>query len=276
MSECFFMYLKVIYKIFYFVFYFQKVSSMKKISLISCLLLFSACVSTNTTNEVLSLKRAVENLRTYQMEQSTELNRISEDLQKLRGTIEELEHYKAQEIARNKAAQNIGSTEMNIEPALASELQSDKITKGQGMNAIVPEDLLKEDEIFASKQNIEFGREMLEMIENIKGNKFREALTIINDLMTSAIGEQQARVLFWQGICSDAVGSNKDALVAYNSLLTNFKTHKRAPMALYNQALVFLRFKDKEAAKMSLQKLVNDYPNSDYKEKAQKKLKDIR
>ena len=160
--------LKVIYKIFYFVFYFQKVSSMKKISLISCLLLFSACVSTNTTNEVLSLKRAVENLRTYQMEQSTELNRISEDLQKLRGTIEELEHYKAQEIARNKAAQNIGSTEMNIEPALASELQSDKITKGQGMNAIVPEDLLKEDEIFASKQNIEFGREMLEMIENIK------------------------------------------------------------------------------------------------------------
>ena len=47
-------------------------------------------------------------------------------------------------------------------------------------------------------------------------------------------------------------------------------------MALYNQALVFLRFKDKEAAKMSLQKLVNDYPNSDYKEKAQKKLKDIK
>ena len=97
--------LKVIYKIFYFVFYFQKVSSMKKISLISCLLLFSACVSTNTTNEVLSLKRAVENLRTYQMEQSTELNRISEDLQKLRGTIEELEHYKAkrlQEIKRLK------------------------------------------------------------------------------------------------------------------------------------------------------------------------------
>ena len=71
---------------------------------------------------------------------------------------------------------------------------------------------------------------------------------------------------------------NKEAkrLINDSKYKTNFKTHKRAPMALYNQALVFLRFKDKEAAKMSLQKLVNDYPNSDYKEKAQKKLKDIR
>ena len=54
---------------------------MKKLATISLLLMFSACVSTNTTNEVLSLKRAVENLRTYQMEQATEMNRMSEDLQ---------------------------------------------------------------------------------------------------------------------------------------------------------------------------------------------------
>lgn len=257
---------------------------MKRLSILQVLsvfylLSFSACVSTNTTNEVLSLKRAVENLRTYQMEQSTELNRISDELQKLRRTIEELEHYKEQEIAKAREMQrsnNITNSDMNIAPALVGDLQGDKITRGAGTNAIVPEDLLKEDEIFASKQNIEFGREMLEMLENIKGNKFREALTITNDLMTSATGEQQARVLFWQGICSDAVGNNKDALVAYNSLLTTFKTHKRAPMALYNQALVFLRFKDKEAAKMSLQKLINEYTKSEYKEKAQKKLKDIK
>ena len=250
---------------------------MKKISLISFLLLFSACVSTNTTNEVLSLKRAVENLRTYQMEQSTEMTRMAEELQKMRGVMEELQHYKEQEIKnKNSNPPSALLPDMNIQPAIVSDLTSDKITKGQGTNAIVPEDLLKEDEIFASKQNIEFGREMLEMLENIKGNKFREALTITNDLMTSATGEQQARVLFWQGICSDAIGNNKDALVAYNSLHTTFKTHKRTPIALYNQALVLLRLKDKEAAKLSLNTLVSEYPNSDYKEKAQKKLKDIK
>ena len=249
---------------------------MKKLVTISFLFMFSACVSSNTTNEVLSLKRAVENLRSYQMEQSTEMNRMSEDLQKMRGIIEELQHYKEQEIVNKRNSQSTLSPDMNIEPAIVSDLASDKITRGQGTNAIVPEELLKEDEIFASKQNIEFGREMLEMIENIKGNKFREALTITNDLMTSATGEQQARVLFWQGICSDAIGNNKDALVAYNSLHTTFKTHKRTPIALYNQALVLLRLKDKEAAKLSLNTLVSEYPNSDYKEKAQKKLKDIK
>lgn len=249
---------------------------MKKIIIFLFLLINTACMSTNTTNEVLSLKRAVENLRSYQMEQSTEMTRLTDELQKMRGMVEELQHYKEQEMANRRASQTAVNSVVNIQPEIVADLASDKITKGQALNAIVPEDLLKEDEVFASKQNIEFGREMLEMLENIKGNKFREALTITNDLMTSATGEQQARVLFWQGICSDAIGSNKDALIAYSSLLESFKNHKRAPMALYNQALVFLRFKDKNAAMLSLQKLINEYPKSDYMQKAQKKLKDFK
>ncbi|MGI6680801.1 MAG: tetratricopeptide repeat protein [Bdellovibrionota bacterium] len=233
---------------------------------------FCACVSSKTSNEVLSLRRSVENLRAYQMEQSAEVSRLSEDLKKMRGVVEELQHYKEQALSAQKVAQ---TSDLNIQPALVGDLASDKIVKGRGLNAIVPENLLKEDEIFASKQNIEFGREMLEMLENIKGNKFREALTISNDLITSATEEQQARVLFWRGICSDAVGNNKDAIVNYNSLLTTFSSHARAPIALYNQALVLLRIKDKETAKMSLQKLINEYPNSEYSEKAKKKLRDI-
>ncbi len=246
---------------------------MKKNFYLLSLFLLSACFSSNTSDEIMSLKRSVENLRSYQLEQSSEVSRLSEELQKANGTIEELQHYKDQ--MQEIQNQNIASPDVNIQPELVGNLASDKVSQGEPMHAIVPEAMLAEDEVFASKQNIEFGREMLEMLENIKTNKFREALTIINDLMTSAVGEQQTRVLFWQGICSDAVGNNKDALIAYNSLLTTFKNHPRAPMALYNQALVFLRLKDKNATKLSLQKLIKEYPGSEYKEKAQKKLKDI-
>lgn len=256
-----------------FLFFVIPFLAMKNFFCLLSLFLLSSCFSSNTTNEIESLKRSVGNLRSYQLEQASEISRLSEELQKSNGVIEELQHYK-EEMVSNQDKVAV-SPEVNIQPELVGNLASDKITAGEKVHAIVPEDILAEDEIFASKQSIEFGREMLEMLENIKANKFREALTIINDLMTSAVGEQQSRVLFWQGICSDAVGNNKEALIAYNSLLTTFKNHPRAPRALYNQALVFLRLRDKNAAKLSLQKLIKEYSSSEYKAKAEKKLKDI-
>lgn len=247
---------------------------MKKFVLILISLVLASCISTRTSDDISSLKRSVDNLRSYQLDYQSNMDKMTEEVQKLKGRVEELEHY-TEELRTNRGSSMTG-TDLQVQPELIGDVASDKIIKGSGLNAIVPEDILSEDEVFASKQSIEFGREMLEMIENIKGNKFREALAIINDLMTIAQGEQQARVLFWQGICSDAIGNNKDALIAYNSLLTTYKNHPRAPMALYNQALVFLRLKDKNAAKLSLQKLMNEYPKSAYYQKAAEKMKDIR
>ena len=71
------------------------------------------------------------------------------------------------------------------------------------------------------------------------------------------------------------MADNGKALAAYHEVVTKYPKHQRAALALYRQALVFIRLKDSKTAGLTLRKLIAEFPGSSEAAQAKEKLKDL-
>jgi len=81
---------------------------------------------------------------------------------------------------------------------------------------------------------------------------------------------------FWIGECDYFQGRYEEAIIEYEAVIQNYPKGNKVPNALLKQALSFLKLGDKSSAKLLLQGVIKDYPNTTPASVARKKLIDIK
>ncbi|MDD5723687.1 MAG: tol-pal system protein YbgF [Syntrophales bacterium] len=81
---------------------------------------------------------------------------------------------------------------------------------------------------------------------------------------------------FWIGECYYFQEKYEEAIIEYESVMQNYPKGNKVPNALLKQAFSFLKLGDKASAKLLLQGVIKDYPNTTPASVARKKLIDIK
>lgn len=213
--------------------------------------------------EMESLRRAVDDVRSSQADQGSRLDSIQTELRELQGRLEQLEHSADKQIGADisQMKKDVGTLSRRVPPP-----------------AIVPVLALEQDENISNDMPPEIGTPFAQALQKLREGAFDDALPLLEESFDRAFAADSSfapQVLFWSGVAHDGVGDNKNALKAYHEFLTRFAKHPRAPLALLRQASVFVRLGDNKTAKITLRKVVADFPKSSEAFQAKDKLKSL-
>lgn len=211
---------------------------------IVCLFVFSGCVSSQMEQRIKRLENSVNDMRGFQAEQTAQIQSMQQDMRKLTGKTEEIEY------AANKRM----GTDLD---SLKADLSTLKRRVPPPAN--VPVQPLEEDEAIATRAGM---AEFTDALTMLRSGSYAEALTMLQPIMQTIPTDYVPNVLFWVGVAYDGMAENKNALATYHDLVTQFPRHRRAPLALIRQASIFEKIGDGRAAELTMQKLVNDYPDT--------------
>lgn len=226
---------------------------------------FSGCQPPGSQSrpEMENLRRAVDDVRASQADQGARLDSIQTELRELQGRIEEVEHGASAAVGGDlpQIKKDIGNLSRRIPPP-----------------AIVPVSALEQDEILSNDMPAEIGTPFAQALQKMREGAFDEALPLLQESFDRAFASDSVfapQLLFWSGVAQDGLGDDKNALKAYHEFMTRFSKHQRAPLALLRQASVFVRLGDSKTAKLTLKKVVADFPKTSEAFQAKEKLKSL-
>lgn len=199
--------------------------------------------------------KEINDLRSVTAEHSVSLEQIRNDLRRLSGNVEELDFQ-----ARGKTAE--------IQKAL------DRFSSRVPPPAGVPEDLLVEDEEAVSSNASQSAAVFKDGLQKVRTGDFDGAISALNKFLEAnpaTIVSDNA--MFWVGICQLKLGQPEKAVVTFSDVFNKFPGEDRAPWSLYYLAEVFEKINQREDAKITLQKLVDDFGGSAAARKAEDKLR---
>jgi TolA-binding protein len=211
--------------------------------------------------DVARLRSSLSDMRSLQAEQGAQLAQLQADVRGLQGKQEELEFVNTRHIGGEVAS-------------LKGEISSLKgrVPPPSG----VPPRLLENDEQEAHALPSAVGSRLLEGFRLLRDGKFLDAVPVLKSSLDAAgDGDGAAVSLFWLGVAYDGVHDDRNALFAYNQVVTRFGSSPRAPSALLRQAQVFDRLGDVSTAQVTLEKLRKDFPSSPEARVAQGRLSRI-
>jgi TolA-binding protein len=81
--------------------------------------------------------------------------------------------------------------------------------------------------------------------------------------------------LYWQARCAAMRGDNNKAVTEFYDIVTRYPKSDKAPAALWQQGLLFLRMGNAPDARLALSKLIKDYPASTEAGRARQKLVEL-
>jgi TolA-binding protein len=233
---------------------------MRNVLLITLLLsptLFVAC-STKVKKEVRKLENNFDDFRSFYQQQASTIEGLEETVRALQGRVEELEY--AQQ-------QLLGSEVTSIRESLAS------LKRRVPPPAVVPSVALDSAEASAQALPSEISENVKNALGKIREGSFEEAIPLLEDSLSRSEGKSfSAELLFWLGVAHDGLEHPREALTAYNEIVSNYTQSPLVPASLLRQAGVFERLEDTKAYTLALQKLIKDYPRSPEAQSARAKL----
>lgn len=239
-----------------------------------------ACAPGGSTlrSDVDKLQKNISDLRNYQAEQTTRMSSLENDLRELSGRIDELE------FARRQG--NVHAPELAIdgsEPdSNSAQFANNSAKPGRpslssgGTHPLVPQSALKQDELVAAQMPGEIADLFTDALIKLKEGSFYEAIPLLEEAYQVSFGtDYSANIVFWKAVAEEGTADNKKALGSYHEFISRFPKNPRVALALLRQASVFVRLGDSKAAKLTLNKLLSDYPKSDEAATARLRLKDL-
>ena len=208
------------------------------------------------------MERGLEDIRVVQAELTARVDTLENQMRGFTGKVEELQFSQDHQLGGDVSSlkQDISRLQRRIPPP-----------------ALVPQIALEEDETLARQFSAETSRLFLNELNRIRTGNYKPAVPGFERLANSlAPDDVRARAFFWLGVSREGAGDNANALRAYHSLSQNFPSHPRVPLALLRQSSVFVRLQDVKTAKLTLQKLISQFPKSVEAADARVKLKKLR
>lgn len=240
---------------------------MKKTYIIITLLLLSACVENNNTlKRIQRMERDIQAIRDIQAENSAEISNLRSDFNAVTGRLDEVTHSQSQALGGDigNIKRELSSLKLRVPPP-----------------AIVPVRELEEDEGFS--RNLDGDNAILFQgaLSDLRLGDFISATSRLKDLIDmnrtqAQYQDLQARSIFWLAVSFEGLGQFKEALLSYNEVTSTFAKHSRVPSALLRQASALIKLGDFKVAKLTLQKIIATYKNTEIARLAQAKLKDMK
>jgi TolA-binding protein len=190
------------------------------------------------------VQREIDDLRELQVSRGLELDTLREEMQELRGRVEELEHERKGEVKSIKRA--LSTLQKRMPPP-----------------AVVPRAALEKALASAGALPQPVAEPVREALEHIREGAFAKAIALLEEVLAGAEGERYIpEVLFWMAVAHDGLEHDRPALIAYHRIIIQFPNSALVPAALLRQAQVFERMQDADAAREVLKKLVQEHPRS--------------
>ncbi|MCB0321217.1 MAG: tetratricopeptide repeat protein, partial [Bdellovibrionales bacterium] len=141
---------------------------------------------------------------------------------------------------------------------------------------IVPVLALESDEVLATKLPAEISRLFTNALLRIREGNFAEALPLLSEAEGLSVGRDWAPILvFWSGVAEDGLADLKRALATYHRMVQEYPQHPRSALALLRQASVFVRLHDTDTARLTLRKLLQEFPGTSEAAQAKERLKKL-
>lgn len=207
------------------------------------------------------LEQSINDMRDFQAEHTTQIAGIRNDIRTITGRLDEMQHSQSRALGSdlNSIRSDLSNLKRRVPPP-----------------PVVPVAILEKDEVFATTLPEEIGRLLTDSLVQIREGNFAAATPALKSALELSYGKDwSANILFWLGVSYDGLEDNRNALAAYNEQVSRFSRHERAPQALLRQAAVFSRLGDIQAAKLTLKKLIAEYPKSSEVAQAKEKLKGL-
>lgn len=226
------------------------------------LLVSGGCVNQQALNARLDrMERGLSEMRSVQAEQSAQITTLQTSIRESQGKIEELEFVQER---------RLGGALVDLRKDLST------IQKRVPPPAVVPLKQLEADEALADRLPAELAPKLSEGLLRIREGSFREAMLPLQEgLSLSVSADYGAPFAFWLGVAYEGSGDMNGALSAYSEFGGKFRKNSRAPLALLRQSEVLINLNDKKAAKLTLQKLIAEYPKAPEASEARNRLKNL-
>ncbi|MBE0583021.1 MAG: tetratricopeptide repeat protein, partial [Desulfofustis sp.] len=102
--------------------------------------------------------------------------------------------------------------------------------------------------------------------------KYREAYKVFEGLAKSPDTTEAVEARYMMGESLFALKEFDQAILDYQTIITNYPSSAKAPTAMFRQALAFESLNDKDTAKILYKKLIASYKDSPEAAQAQQKL----
>lgn len=201
---------------------------------------------------------------------SADFTEIRDQLQQLRGEIETLRKETAASLPKDK------DEELNARiDALAMKISfienfleiGKKETSGNNNDTSATRDQGKSDKAGAYAA-------AYQTFKNGNYAKAREAFQEF--LVTYPSGEYADNAQYWIGECYFFEKQFEKAILEYEKVTRKFPSSNKVPYALVKQALSFQNLGDKASAKLLLQQVIKEYPDTSQARVARSKLQELR
>ena len=236
--------------------------TVKKFLILSLSIVSVGCVNNQKAQQdILRLEGSLNDLRSFQAEQTTKITALESELRTLSGRFDELEYSQNQRVgsALNDLNKDVSTLKRRVPPP-----------------PIVPADALDQDEARVSSLPPEIGTPFGIGLQRIREGEFQQALAPLDEAITQASSSEWVPyVIFWTAVAYDGLNDHRKALENYHELVTRFRKHQRVPLTLLRQASVFARIGDSKTAKLTLNKLIAEYPKTTEAQRAKERLKDF-
>jgi tol-pal system protein YbgF len=228
--------------------------------------------------------KAVVSLRGNQAEGRAETTEIRDQIQQLRGTIEslrkDLSNATARTTKREEEEKNLREKLDNlafkinfIENFLGLGKKDDTTDSSTERSAKQPS-TLKETAGKGKADKESLYTVAYELFRDAKYEKSREGFE--NFLKQHPDTEFSDNAQFWIGECYYFEKKYEKAIVEYDKVIKNFPDSNKVPYALLKQGLSFQRLGDKASAKLLMQQVIRDFPNTSQSRIAREKLLEIK
>lgn len=235
---------------------------------------------TTLEQQVGAQSEALQSKGRVQADLGADLVDVRDNLQKLRGAVERLEVKVSvlesksgePEVALKGISKSLGDLSSRLTylenslgiPKVSEEKKPESAEKDVGSPSDGGEPTSRE-EVYASAygmfKNGQYGAARAE---------FRAFLRAFPN------SEYSDNAQFWIGECNYFQGKYEEAIVEYESVIQNYPKGNKVPNALLKQALSFLKLGDTSSAKLLLQGVIKDYPNTTPASIARKRLIDLK
>ena len=207
-------------------------------------------------------------VKAQQLEYADRFDALESSITNLNARIEKLEFYQVSRKNDLSARRELSSPAVTgIAPIRSRSDDRSLATRSANTSAVVPMNLLQQD-----RSNPNLG----DALSSIQANRFAIASDILLELKRAGVGSDSLPlILFWEGVCKEAVFDNKAAIASYSELTQQYPRHERAAVAMLRQASIFIRIGEKDLARLTLEQITKDYSDTQSAEKAYRKLRDL-
>jgi len=226
--------------------------------------------------ELAAVKKNVANLesmRKGQANTAADIADLRDNIQQLRGQVEALKkelavNTKKEEQAFDNLLLKINFIENFLEIGkkdIANDTP-DKSSKSTG-TAVAKDPIKKQDKDKAYSAAYQIFKE---------GNYDKARTEFQNLLVAYPDSEYSDNAQFWIGECYFFEKKYEQAILEYEKVVKNYSSGNKVSYALLKQGLSFLNLRDKTSAKLLLQQVIKDYPNTNQARIARSKLQEIK